>query len=123
MWHSQTFCPKKKKTPIHRNKAGRIRPRDKTVQREREFKNQWIQDNPPDLDGYWTCYLQIHPNCPVRINIDKLQLEHVIPAGRGEKYKYDPKNVRPSEFWCNSLKGSRTIEALAKEYPHLQNRS
>ena len=118
--HYEFQCFKKPRQPINRNKIGRIRPKNKTVQQEREFKNQWIQDNPPDQYGFWTCYLQIHPNCPVRISIELLALEHVIPKSRGKKYKYDPKNIRPSEYWCNSLKGSRTLESLAKDYPHLK---
>lgn len=118
--HYQTFCRQKPKQPIHRNKIGRIRPRSKTVQREREFKNQWLQSNPPDKWGYYTCYLQITPLCPKRISLEQTTLEHIVPAGRGEKYKYDLNNVKPACLPCNSLKGSRTLEALIPEYPHLK---
>lgn len=119
-WHYQSFCSRKPQTQINRNKLGKIRPRNKTVQREREFKNQYLQDNPPDQWGYYLCYLQIHPLCPKRLTVEQMTLEHIIPAGRGEKYKYDPKNIKPACAFCNGLKGSRTLEALAKDYPHLK---
>lgn len=72
-------------------------------------RKQWIENNPPDEYGYWTCYLQIAPLCPKRIDIDQLTLDHVIPKSRHQKTE-----LKPACVYCNGLKGSRTLDNLNK---------
>lgn len=81
---------------------------------------KWKLANPPNLNGNWVCYLQIAPLCPGKIDRHQLTLDHVIPKSRGKQYKYDYLNLRACCVYCNSLKGSRTLESLAHEYPHLE---
>jgi 5-methylcytosine-specific restriction endonuclease McrA len=78
-----------------------------------------MEDNPGNA-GYWDCYLRISLICLGQMDEQRLTLEHVIPKGRGEKYRYDPNNIKPACAYCNSLKGSRTIKSLTKDYPHLK---
>lgn len=76
---------------------------------------KWRLANP----GPYECYLQIASLCIIKLDDATLTLDHVIPKSRGAKFKYDINNLRPACRYCNSLKGSRTLEALAREYPRL----
>lgn len=123
--HTQTFCWDKKQKPIKVNKDqfGKIKYQGTAKEKkDKEFKNQWIQDHPPGNNGFWICYLQIAPFCPVQLDIYTLTLEHIIPKSRGIQYRFDPKNIGPACYWCNSLKGSRTIEALGITQKQLAQR-
>lgn len=108
-WHTKAFCTRKPKKPI--------KPKRDT--KWSETRGQWFKDNPPNLNGVYICYLQISELCPKRLTPGRTTLDHIVPRGRGKQYKYDVNNLRPSCFACNSLKGSQTLETLAKTYPHL----
>lgn len=84
------------------------------------MKRAWFKMNPPDGKGEWECYLQIADNCPRKMAYQYLTLEHVMPKVKAPELKFDPKNIRPSCAPCNRVKGSKTIEKLAKTYPHLR---
>lgn len=83
------------------------------------MKIEWFEKNPPDKKGEWECYLQIHPYCPVKVNRDLLRLEHVKSRARHPELRYDVDNIKPSEDWCNGMKGSLDLEDLVKDHPHL----
>lgn len=108
--HSATFCFSKKNKAI--NKFG------KEAKKHLETKNQWLQDN-ASSSGTWQCYLQIHEWCPRILTIETLTIEHVEPKGSHRDKAHDPRNLKPACSFCNGLKGSRSIEALSKEFPHL----
>ena len=82
-------------------------------------RSAWYKVNPPNEDGKWECYLQISSLCPRYLSKSLLTLEHVQPKVKAPELKYDISNIRPSCSWCNKMKGSRTIEKLAKIWPHL----
>lgn len=88
----------------------------KTDQRWIDTKVAWFKQNPGPT---YECYLKISIYCPRKLTLETLVLEHVIPKSRGEKYKYDIANIRPSCKFCNFIKGSRTIPDMIKYYPHL----
>lgn len=90
---------------------------NKKAAADREIRKEWIKQNP----GPWNCYLNISPMCLGYLDESTMVLDHVIPKGRGNKYRYDLNNLKPSCVFCNGLKGSRTIESLSKDYPHLKN--
>lgn len=92
----------------------------KKALRDREFRLEWIKNNPPNLNGNWICYLQISTLCLQRLDKQTLTLEHIVPKGRGEEYRYNENNIKPACAPCNGLKGSQTLESLAKTYPHLR---
>lgn len=87
---------------------------------DKQTRLKWIEQNPPDEYGYWDCYLRISNLCLKRVDIQTMSIEHMTPKNRGSEYRHNLNNIRPSCMPCNGLKGSRTLESLAKEYPHLQ---
>lgn len=72
----------------------------------------WIRKNPPDENGYWYCYLKIHEWCPVRLTLDTLTLDHVISRSHDSKLRFAQENLRPACKYCNSEKGSRSLEKV-----------
>lgn len=93
----------------------------KTEQKEIDAKYAWFDANPPDENGHWFCYLMIHPLCPYVLDRSTITQEHVKPKQRYPELKYDITNRKPSCSPCNALKSGRSLESLAKLYPHLQN--
>lgn len=84
------------------------------------MKHAWHNLNPPDEHNEWTCYLQISPMCPKKLSYGTLVYEHVIPKVKAPGRRFDPTNIKPSCQFCNYLKGSKTLEKLSLEYPHLK---
>lgn len=109
-YHSQLMCFNKPRRPI----------KSKVDLTWRDTVSKWKLANPPNLNGNWICYLQISKMCLGRIDKHSLTLDHVIPKSRGIEYKYDINNLKPCCMPCNSLKGSRTLENLSKDYPQLK---
>lgn len=71
----------------------------------------WIRKNPPPIEGqYWECYLQIHEWCPVRIDIHKLTLDHVVSRSRDPSLRFNLDNLRPACSYCNTEKGSKSLD-------------
>ena len=75
-------------------------------------RRQWIKDN-PGINGYWNCYLRATPLCPGRLDIDQLTLDHT--NNRNNKG-----TLLPACIYCNGWKGSRSLESVAKELPHVR---
>lgn len=102
----------------------RIKPSQKPLKRTRikkvgKYTKQWlitratwIRKNPPDADGYWYCYLRIHPFCPYRLTIETLTLDHVISRTRDPSKRYSADNLKPACNYCNNMKGSRSLEQV-----------
>ena len=80
----------------------------------------WFENNPPDENGQWECYLQISSMCPKKLSKNLLTLEHVESKVRHPERKYDVENLKPADGFCNRLKGSRSLEELAIIWPHLE---
>lgn len=71
----------------------------------------WIRKNPPPIDGkYWECYLQIHPWCPKRIDIEHLTLDHVVSRSRDPSLRFNLSNLKPACMACNNEKGSKALD-------------
>lgn len=107
--HNSLQCFDKPRVPLKKKKL-------ETYEKELETKHGWFKANPGPS---YECYLQISELCPKLLTRDTVIQEHMIPKSRGEKYKYDIKNIRPACEFCNFIKGSRTLENLAKDYPSL----
>lgn len=78
---------------------------------------EWFKLNPPDDNGNWICYLQITPECPIKLeNIpnapNSLQLEHYYSKVRAPELKYSVENLKPACRFCNRLKGSLNGDEL-----------
>lgn len=73
----------------------------------------WIRKNPPPIEGrYWECYLQIHPWCPVKIDIKQLTLDHVVSRSRDPSLRFNLDNIKPACGYCNGAKGSKSLEQI-----------
>lgn len=81
----------------------------------------WIRKNPPDANGYWYCYLRIHPWCPVKLTADKdlvnkdvgfLTIDHVVARTRDPSIKFNLANLKPACGYCNEMKGSKSVEQV-----------
>lgn len=118
-YHSQTFCSQKPRKPIKTARRPIAQESIKSKNKRLETARKWLKQNPPDENGYWTCYLQISDMCPKQLTKELLVREHVIPKVKAPHLKYDIDNIRPACTWCNRLKDSRTLEDLAKIWPHL----
>lgn len=70
----------------------------------------WIRKNPPDANGFWQCYLQIHPWCPGRVDIKHLTLDHVISRSRAPSLRFALDNLKPACSYCNTEKGSKSLD-------------
>jgi hypothetical protein len=110
--HTQTFCFNKK------NKA--ITKFGKEAKKDMESRNAWLQSI-ANKDGEWPCYLQISPLCPKILTIETITKEHIKPKGSHRELAHEISNFMPACIFCNGLKGSRSLERLAEDYPHLKS--
>jgi 5-methylcytosine-specific restriction endonuclease McrA len=113
MGHFSYACynnPKRKLKAIKRSPINKI---GKTTKQWLLTRSTWIKNNPPTIDGkYWVCYLQIHPWCPVRIDIEHLTLDHVISRSRDPSLRFNADNLKPACQYCNSEKGSKSLDQV-----------
>lgn len=72
----------------------------------------WIRKNPPDENGYWYCYLRIHPWCPGKLTLETLTLDHVVARTRKQNLKFTQSNLRPACKYCNEKKGSQSLDRV-----------
>ena len=86
--------PLKAKKPI--NKRGKV------YNHWVAFKIQWLHDNPPDYKGEYKCGI-----CKRVVHKLEVTLDHKIPRSRAPELRFDPDNIQPAHYECNSLKGSR----------------
>lgn len=101
-----------KRTPIKKSNTP-IRKVGKKTKQWFVTRATWIRKNPPPIEGqYWECYLQIHEWCPVRIDIHKLTLDHVVSRSRDPSLRFNLANLKPACMYCNTEKGSRSYEAV-----------
>ncbi len=117
--HTQFLCRQKPRTPIKRSSKPIAQESKKARAKRRKAAAIWFEQNPPDENGEWTCYLQISYGCFKQLTRNTLSLEHVKPKVKAPELKYEPSNIRPSCPPCNKLKGSQTLEVLVRRYPHL----
>lgn len=82
--------------------------------------NAWFKANPADENGFWYCYLQISISCPYKLTRRLVTLEHVYAKVRRPDLKYNVRNIKPACPFCNKLKGSRTVQELAKSFPNIR---
>ena len=88
----------------------------KTAARKRASDKDWFENNPPDENGEWTCYLQIHPDCPIKLTKKTLVLEHFYSKTRRPDLKYVTRNKKPACDPCNGMKLSKGGDEYGKKY-------
>lgn len=72
-----------------------------------KVRRQWFMDHPASS---YHCYI-----CGKYLLPYETTLDHVQPKGSHVKLRYDPKNLEPCCYPCNTEKGSRSLEAYIKE--------
>lgn len=111
--HTSLMCFRRPRPLLKTRKA--IHKFGPTAAKMMEAYNEWLQQNPPDKNGEWDCYLPVHhPLCPRKLTIETLTRDHVEARSRRPDLKFDPKNFRPASYWCNQAKGSLTVEEYAE---------
>ena len=104
--HFSSFCPRKARRNSLRKEAIATKAKRTTT------STRWFNNNPPDKNGFYHCYLQISPYCLHRLTNKQTLMEHVYPKLKYPALRYEPLNLLPSCEMCNKLKGSNTIAAL-----------
>ena len=92
------------------NRKTTINPIGKQTKQWLVTRATWIRKNPPNHQGYWICYLQIHPNCPKFLTDNTLTLDHVVARTRDQSKRFEQGNLRPACAPCNEMKGSRKLD-------------
>jgi 5-methylcytosine-specific restriction endonuclease McrA len=103
-WPYQCFKnPKKRET---------LKPVGKYTKQWLITRKTWIKNNPPNHQGYWVCYLQIHENCPKFLTERTITLDHVVARTKDPSKRFDKDNLKPACAWCNELKGSKPLDEV-----------
>lgn len=83
----------------------------------------WIRRNPPDEQGFWYCYLRIHPWCTPKLTVDQekigygvgmLTLDHVVARTKDHSKKFALDNLKPACGYCNDMKGSKSLDQVKR---------
>lgn len=104
-WHTAWQCPSRKK-PMKRstkplqakkpmNKVGKI---GKALAKQ---SREWREENPPNHEGYYICYL-----CGRWILAELMNLEHPDSKARHPEFRFVKGKLRPACGECNEDKGS-----------------
>lgn len=110
MGHFSYTCFKNPKKNIKRTG---IKKNGKYAKQWTITRQTWIRNNPMPTGG-WTCYLQIHEWCPVRLDLTTLTLDHVVSRSHDPSKRFSADNLRPACIYCNGMKGSRSLEQVLK---------
>lgn len=112
LYHSKGYH--KPRTALRTARKPMKRESDKTKSKRQATALQWDKLNPPDENGEWTCYLQISPDCPIKLTKQTLVREHYYSKTRRPDLKYEVSNIRPACDPCNSVKLSRNGDEFNK---------
>lgn len=105
--HYQSQCFKKAKTLQRidyskRNSKRALRVAGKFGRKWNRKRASWKRQNPPNHQGYYTCYL-----CGKYVEGSEMQLDHIIPRSRAPELRFEMSNLAPSCPKCNRKKGSK----------------
>lgn len=113
--HFPYQCPVNPKVALKRKVGLKRTPLKKVGKQTKQWfitRATWIRKNPPDENGYWYCYLRIHPFCPYRLTLETLTLDHVVSRSRDSKLRFTQDNLKPACYYCNEMKGSRSLDQV-----------
>lgn len=111
--HFPYACPMNPKVILKRKVGLKRTPLKKIGKQTKQWiitRTTWIRRNPPDANGYWYCYLRIHPWCPYKLTLETLTLDHVVARSRDPSKRFAKDNLQPACKWCNEQKGSRSLD-------------
>lgn len=108
--------------PLKRTRINRI---GKVTQKWIDTRKEWLALNPPPVEGrFYICYLQISPGCPKYLdatapafldddgtpNPVAVTVDHVVARTRDPSKRFDLDNLKPACWYCNDLKGSKSVD-------------
>lgn len=64
----------------------------------------WIKANPPNHEGYYTCWI-----CGHWVKAEEMVLDHIRSRVRAPSLRFVPTNFAPAHSQCNEEKGSGEI--------------
>lgn len=65
-------------------------------------RREWVKANPPNFQGYYTCYL-----CSKWVPAKEMELDHVLSRSGHPELRHEFSNLMPSCHPCNTKKGSK----------------
>lgn len=74
------------------------------------YRNKWKNENPPNYDGFYECYL-----CGKWLYPSQITLDHVIPRSNTPSLSFDDSNIKVACWECNALKGSQSVDNFLKK--------
>lgn len=122
--HFPYACPINPKVALRRTTGLKRTPLNKIGKQTKQWfvtRATWIRKNPPDANGYWYCYLRIHPWCTPKLTTDKdkvgygvglLTVDHVVARTRDGSKKFSQDNLMPACGYCNDMKGSKSLDQV-----------
>lgn len=116
--HFPYTCPANPKAMLKRKVGLKRTPLKKIGKQTKQWiitRATWIRRNPPDEQGYWYCYLRIHPWCPVKLTAETITLDHVVARTRDPSKRFEQKNLKPACGYCNDMKGSKSLDEVKPE--------
>lgn len=97
IWHT-AWAHKQTKPMRHESKKAQ----DKRL----ATREKWFEENPPDANGNWKCYIPKHPLCPRLLDHKTIRLEHDLSKARRPDLIYETSNIHPACDYDNKAKGS-----------------
>lgn len=113
--HFSYQCPANPKVALRRKVGLKRTPLKKIGKQTKQWfvtRATWIRKNPPDEQGYWYCYLQIHEWCPVKLTVETVTLDHIVSRSHAPHLRFAQDNLKPACKYCNAEKGSRSVEQV-----------
>lgn len=122
--HFPYQCPANPKAMLKRKVGLKRTPLKKIGKQTKQWiitRATWIRRNPPDEQGYWYCYLRIHPWCTPKLTVDTekvgygvgmLTLDHIVARTRDTSKRFDMENLKPACSYCNDMKGSKSLDEV-----------
>jgi len=104
--HSTMACWTNPRPALARHRH--IKKIGKVGQKWLKWRAQWFKENPPDNDGFYTCYL-----CGDKLTPRETTLDHVLPRSHRPDLRFDASNIKPCCWKCNMDKGSRVLEEIS----------
>lgn len=67
--------------------------------------DEWREQNKPNHQGYYTCYL-----CGHLVHESEVNIEHIKSKTRSPGTRFDQSNLAPAHSACNEAKGSMSLD-------------
>lgn len=88
-----------------------MRSKGKNYDKWQKVRSDFLAANPPNHEGYYTCYL-----CRQWIPAEEITVDHVVPRSRAPNLRYDFSNFAFCCGSCNAAKGSKVVNHQQEDY-------